>query len=222
MPIIDSAAKHYERAMPCNTCFAAGNSLIRPTVSLPQPRWIGPAYETSTPRVAIVALNPGAGSSTNVAANASLLAMLRNYRDGRAEFSEVMTMQAEQMPGWGNSPGRFTGFYRRITERELNQLAFVNLALCATKGNEYPTTLLATCLRDHTSKPLQALKPDVLLLSGSGVHRYENSIQRLLPEAEVILTFHYAHREGIYREDQEMTRVRQLLSCVDCTRIHLA
>lgn len=50
----------------------------------------------------------------------------------------------------------------------------------------------------------------------------ENSIQRLLPEAEVILTFHYAHREGIYREDQEMTRVRQLLSCVDCTRIHLA
>jgi hypothetical protein len=96
----------------------------------------------------------------------------------------------------------------------LEVLAFINIALCATKENKYPRTMLARCFALHTAALAEALRPEVVLLSGSATHSFASEFGLRLPAARVIPMLHYAHREGAYVEQQEHARVRAAIASV--------
>ncbi len=209
MDTYDDVGVLYRGAMPCNTCFSAGRGLRHSVVDVPQPRWIGKKYPIARPRILIVALNPGAGASQHSTSNKLLRTLLHRFRDNSASFDEVLAFQRDDMFKWGKSPGVFTRFYTQATGKPLDELAFLNLAFCATEGNDYPAWMLSLCFASHTAKLMEALAPEVVLLSGSATHRFAKRIKVLLPAAKLIRVFHYAHREGNMREIEEFQRVQK-------------
>ena len=209
-----STATLYSNAMSCNACFGPGSSVERALVKLPQPRWIGSTYTTIRPRIVVVALNPGAGGESQTSGNLELAKRLYDFSIGKRSFDELLAYQAKHMSSWGKKPGRFVDFYTDLTGRTLNELAFLNIALCATVGNSYPSSVLATCFNKHTAALLVNLEPDVVLLSGSNIHKYASKIRAVLPSASVEPVLHYAHREGIERDSHEFIRVREFIAKV--------
>jgi hypothetical protein len=188
-PPIDLASLHgiaFE-AMHCDACLARPRELSRSFVELPQPRYVGPKYASSSPRIAWLMINPGAGSVDS--ANRRWLRVLRQYREGGASLTQVFAEQREHMPYW-------SGLMPFIAKHGLSvdRLALVNVAWCATVGNQHPAKMLARCWDRHTAKWVAELAPQVVILSGSATHRYAREIRALLPSARCLEAFHYAHR----------------------------
>lgn len=202
----------YQAAMNCVACFAPGTGLHLPTIDVPQPRWVGPSYHASSPRVLVVMLNPGQGDAPQLEQNLQLKALLHGYKSGQATFSSVLAFQREHMRVWGRPQGRFLPFYTTALGLSLDALAFINIALCATTENHYPRSMLGRCFASHTAAIAAALQPEVVLLSGSGTHSFAGAFAARLPTARIILMLHYAHREGAEVERREHERVREVLA----------
>lgn len=201
-------------AMSCSACFTPGSGLQRPVIDLPQPRWIGNAYYASHPRVLVVMLNPGQGDESQLEKNLHLKSILHCYKEDRAGFSAVLEYQREHMQLWGRPQGRFLPFYTSALGLSLDALAFMNIAMCATKENRYPSSMLSRCFALHTAAIAAALQPDVVLLSGSRTHSFAPAFASRLQAARIFPMLHYAHREGAEVERQEHARVRELLASV--------
>ena len=198
----------FKNAVHCQVCFNNGwvsHSLI----NIAQPRWIGPQYYSSKPKILIILLNPGSGGDTRQA-NKRLLTLLEGYKDGKNTIDEIFEHQAQDIHNWGQ--GRFANFYLTGLDLSLQNIAFANVAWCASAGNSYPGQMLSECFNRHTSSLVQLLAPEVVILSGSNVYRYGEIIRRLSPNTQIISTLHYAHREGYYVERQELGRVKELIS----------
>lgn len=175
------------QAVRCNACFLQDGALRRSFVDLPQPRYVGPDYAESEPRIAWLMINPGAGQPDQ--ANRSWRAVLLNYQHGRAGLDDVFREQRRHMPAW-NDLIPFVAKHGLSVDR----LALVNVAWCATAGNSYPRHMLRRCWDAHTARWLAAVKPDVVILSGTAAHAFDADLAALLPSARRIRTFHYAHR----------------------------
>lgn len=201
----------YRSAMDCTACFAPGSELHLPTIDVPQPRWVGPMYHSAEPRVLIVMLNPGQGDGPQLEQNLNLKELLHRYKSGSASFAAVLEFQSKHMQIWGRPQGKFLPFYTSNLGLKLDSLSFLNIALCATKENKYPRYMLSQCFARHTSAVTIALRPQVILLSGSATHAFQREFVRCLPDARVIPMMHYAHREGAEVEAAELTRVRNAL-----------
>jgi len=171
----------------CDACFGPGQ-LKRSFVDVPQPRYIGPKYATSAPRMCWLMINPGAGDAD--ASNRSWRSVLVEFRQGNSTLAAVFQEQRRHMPTW-NSLMPFIAKHGLSVDR----LALVNVAWCATQGNRYPRDMLERCFDKHTSGWLIVLDPEVLVLSGSTTHSFEPRLQQILPKAKFIRTFHYAHRK---------------------------
>lgn len=211
-------------AVTCRACFVditfknkkSELELIKPSlIDIAQPRWVGPRYWASAPRVAIVMLNPGSGAGRSDAKNEESpdkrsLSLIQSFASGAGPLSAVFDHQAKDMPNWGG--GRFVSFYLTGLNLELNNVAFANVAWCATSNNCYPTAMLKRCFDTHTGTLLHALAPNIILLSGSGTHRFASHVGDLIPEASVIRMFHYAHRESADAESAELERVKKLIA----------
>ena len=201
-------------AVACRACFT--DIAIKPAlINIAQPRWVGPSYWASTPRIAIVMLNPGSGagrsdSKGEDSPDKRSLSLIQSFASGAGSLSAVFKHQAHDMPNWGG--GRFVSFYLTGLNLELKSVAFANVAWCATSNNSYPSAMLKRCFDLHTRNLLRALAPNIILLSGSGTHRFARRIQSFVAGAEVIRMFHYAHREGVDAEAAELKRVRHLIS----------
>lgn len=195
-------------AVACSVCFES-LPISRATVALAQPRWIGPGFWGSAPKVVICSLNPGSGASRNDSADLRLQGMLNRYSKDQLEIQSLFEHQRLDMPNWGR--GRFLKFYCAGLGLRLDRLAFINVAWCATRGNKYPREMLENCFHRHSLPMLQVLAPDVVLLSGSGTHRFSLAITEARPESTVISMMHYAHREGAAAESNELARIRELL-----------
>lgn len=194
-------------AVECDICFRDGR-LKRPLVDVAQPRWIGPDYWQASPRVVIVALNPGGGSEQQAEANKVFVSRLHEFRATGRGLQQVFDHQAIDMPNWGRVPGRFTRFYFDCLQLDFRQVALANIAWCATAGNKYPDWMLTSCFERHTSTLLAHLAPDAVLLSGTKTHRFAAAVTRLLPRAKIVQMLHYAHRESPVRERTELDYVR--------------
>jgi hypothetical protein len=142
----------YKAAMNCSACFGPGSGLQLPTVDVPQPRWVGPAYSTSNPRVLVVMLNPGQGDRRQLQRNLQLKALLHGYKGGRASFSAVLDFQRKHMREWGRPQGRFLPFYTSALGLSLEALAFINIALCATKNLSVNSKLPVRAVRDAATE----------------------------------------------------------------------
>lgn len=211
-------------AVVCRECFSditfknkSGDpELIKPSlINIAQPRWVGPRYWASTPRIAIIMLNPGSGAGRSDAKDDDSpdkrsLSLIQSFATGTGTLSAVFDHQASDMPNWGG--GRFVSFYLAGLNLERDNIAFANVAWCATSNNCYPPPMLKRCFEKHTGTLLRALAPRIILLSGSRAHRFASRVRGIVGEASVIRMFHYAHRESADAEAAELDRVRNLIS----------
>ncbi|MEI7815514.1 MAG: hypothetical protein WCJ13_12105 [Coriobacteriia bacterium] len=197
------------RAVGCRRCFDA-RSVAPSLIDIAQPRWVGPRYESAKRRVVVVMLNPGSGESRRDGADERSRQLIRAFADGSGSLDAVFEHQAADMPNW--SRGRLLRFYIDGLGLPLDEIAFANVAWCATRGNRYPGPMLTRCFERHTRELLTILDPDVVLLSGSATHRFAERTRGLLPDSRVVPMLHYAHREGRSAEARELQRVRSEIS----------
>ena len=195
-------------AIACNHCFV-NLGVTRPTIQMAQPRWVGPAYWRSQSRVLVVMLNPGSGEARTDSGDLRFNRLLQGYAAGAHSLSTLFQHQREDFPNWGR--GRFLKFYTAGLGIQIDSLAFVNIAWCATRGNKYPDPMLNACYERHTLSVIQALAPAWALLSGSKVHRFAKRLGKKLPNAKCVPMLHYAHREGEQAERDELQRIRTLI-----------
>lgn len=204
---LDEAIAAMRRAAGCEDCFLKWPRLTRTRCDLPQPRWIGPDYFSSSPRIAIVLINPGAGDTVDKALIVREADRFRAfYRTG--DYAPIQThfiREIERGAPW-------LTWYRDALALNPNAVAQLNIAWCPTQKNEYPAPMLKHCFATHTSGLLKSLSPDIVLLSGVATHAFESDLRAILPLARVITMLHYAHREGRKRELDEVKRVRNLIS----------
>jgi hypothetical protein len=195
-----------QRAVACNLCFET-LPLTRPSVALAQPRFIGCDYWTSHPRIVVVMLNPGSGGFRRDSADTRFHMLLQEYRRKRKTLADVFAHQLDDVHNWGR--GKFCQFYFEGLALRPDQVAFANVAWCATQGNKYPHRMLRNCFKHHTLPLLRLLSPGVILLSGSRVHSFRDDIAQALPCARIVSMLHYAHRESGKAERDEFRRVRR-------------
>jgi len=204
----------YRPAMSCSDCFASDSSpqLHYPTIDLPQPRWIGKGYDQARLKILFVLLNPGQGDEGQLQGNKQALKILNDYKSGGATLDNVLSFQEGHMRSWGREHGHFLGFYTANLGLKLDEVSFINIALCATSENHYPNKMLRHCFEKHTSRLAREIGPDVLILSGNKAHAFESDFKKLVPGALVVPMLHYAHRKGAEATRQEAARVRKLLA----------
>jgi hypothetical protein len=171
-------------------------------------------------RVVVLLLNPGQSRDDEGARG--FLKHIQAFRAGSLKLDTILAGQRQVMPSWGSPPGRFGAFYLRGLGLDIDEIAFVNVAWCATKGNTYPQTVLGRCFQRHTSALLQLLTPEVVLACGRQTYRFADAIPELVPNVSVVRTLHYAHREGRLTEQRELRRVRAALSKSRTIRLHRA
>ena len=194
-------------ATKCRRCFTC-REVSAPDIDVAQPRWVGPRYWESPCRVAILMINPGRSPSGSAKARAFLV-QIRAFRDGAPTLRRILDGQREAMESWAH--GRFRGFYIDGLGLQFEDLAFANVAWCATANNSYPRTMLDRCFELHTGPLLSILRPTVVLASGSRAHDFGEKVRAIWPQATVIKMMHYAHRKGRAAEQRELTRVRSEL-----------
>jgi hypothetical protein len=201
------------RAVRCRLCFQNRRlGLTAPTIDIAQPRWVGSKYWNAKRRVLILMLNPGSGDSRLDDADSNARRLIRAFARGRGTLRRVLDHFEKDAANWGK--GRFLDFYGADLGLDVEELAFANVAWCATRKNRYPATMLDTCFRRHTSKLLQILNPNVVLMSGTAVHKFRDQIRTVVPRAKLVSTFHFAHRKGKEAWRKEAVRVRQQIrSC---------
>lgn len=154
-------------------------------------------------------LNPGSGNFRNDAAAVETLRILTDYRERRKSLKDVFDAQYKDMPSWGR--GRFLAFFQNSLGLDLQSLAFMNLAWCATNDNSYPDAMLNSCFEKYGYMLLRNLAPDVVILCGSTTHAFSRKVAQAIPQCKVITTLHYAHRKGSGREAAEAARIRPLI-----------
>ena len=122
------------KAASCSECFSEG-WVKRPFIGIAQPRWVGPKYWESTCRVVVLMLNPGQGKANERARESKRL--LQGLRDGVVGIDDIFKFQKEGMKLWGKPKGRFLDYYCGKLGLDLDEIAFANVAWCATEGNNY-------------------------------------------------------------------------------------
>lgn len=209
----------YRCAIQCRTCFARETGLQAAIIDLAQPRWVGSRYYRAKPRVTFVMINPGAGDPSKDAGNRAAREALLRFRDGEVTFAEILAFQRQHMESWGKPAGRFLRFYIRDLGLELEAVAFLNIALCATTGNRYPNWMLKRCFSDHSAKILRQLDPDLAVLCGVTARQFASAVEAVCPRARIIPMLHHSHREGRDVEASEQARLRAVIDAFPKTDV---
>lgn len=198
----------FRRAMGCRLCFQEG-IVSSPAIDMAQPRWVGPRYFETRPRILVVLLNPGSGEGYDKTLISAYLDHLLDYQQGRIGLGELFVRQRDDMANWGRPPGRFLSFFEQGLGLNLDEIAFVNMAWCASASNRYPGRMLANCFHKHTVDLIKMLEPHGVFLSGTRVHTVSAEIRQLLGrDIRVVPLPHYAHRKGRQWEAEELERIR--------------
>jgi hypothetical protein len=200
------------KAVKCRWCFSE-LSVKAPTIDIAQPRWIGRTYWAARPRVLVLMLNPGSGESRIDGADEVARHLLRRFSRGDGTLRAVLDHLMQDARGWGG--GRFERFYSTDLGLTIERIAFANVAWCSTRGNIYPPRMLEQCYSLHTEALLRMLAPQVVLLSGSGTHRFQTRIANLLPQAKIIPMLHFAHREGRAAWARKSLQIRRQINGPD-------
>jgi hypothetical protein len=174
-----------------------------------------PRYFHADLRILVLLLNPAGGHGRVKDSNETYVKHLENYRDARLPLDELFEKQKEDMSNWR----RFLPFYTAGLELDLEEIAFANIAWCASKNNQYPPAMLASCFRAHTAELIAILRPDFLILSGGDAQKFwkrwrktkkaEEFLVEEVPEIHPLL--HFAHRKSGEREAMELYRVREAI-----------
>lgn len=208
---MNKIAKIYRKAIGCRMCFTEETGLKAPIIDVAQPRWIGENYQNVRPRITFIMINPGAGDRTKDAGNHDAQEVLYRFSDGVTTFADVMSFQRQHMQTWGRPCGRFLRFYVEDLNLKLDDIAFLNIALCATLGNCYPKWMLNQCLGKYTGMILQELNLDLVVLCGINAQQFSKEIVDMCPRAKVVPMIHHAHRKGREVEEREQAKLRGVI-----------
>ena len=193
----------------CNHCFETVHGLERVPDGVPKPRWIGSRYYAARQGVVLVLLNPGEGRTLSEDWKRREQKVFEAFRNG-GDYEDIRNYfrlrRDEELRGTTATRPVFS-WYEKTFRLAFEEVAQINMAWCASKGNKY-RPMLDPCFERHTGVLLQALEPHVVLLSGSNVHCFQARIESLLPGVHVRPTIHYAHREGRQRELDEGCKSR--------------
>ena len=201
-------------AVRCNECFEGELHIQRTRVDIAQPRWIGPRYQISRPRVLIVLTNPGSGIARHSTADLTFRQELVDYQQGNADLRPVLDHQRADMPNWGG----LQSFYMEGFGLNLDETAFINIAWCASisnaKGkNAYPPEMLDRCFGRFTAPVVQALNPELFILGGGAAQKFATRLRVIVPAAEFVNVLHYSHRpRDLPKRPGQIGHVRAVLA----------
>jgi len=203
--------ERFRNATRCNSCFEGGIRVERSFIDVPQPRLIGRKYWGRKKRILLLLINPGSGSNRRDTGDETHRNLIHLFRSGQGTIESIFSHQRGDIQNWG----KFVSFYCGSLGLYIDDLAIVNVAWCGTVGDKYPTRMLENCFARHTAHLIQLLDPGVILIGGIAIHVFAKDIQTVAPKARLILTPHYAHREGAAFEQKEAQRIRAELAMVD-------
>ena len=196
----------YKQAMSCNFCFK--HQLIQHgSVIKAQPRWIGSEYFSSDERVCVLTINPGdIGPKSNILKLKSsdyLNELIELFQNDQLSWIELMKFLEKDMPNWGVG-NKYMRLYFDYLGLKPNKSAFLNIMLCSAKKknsrgqflNYYSQRTMQNCFNLHTKKILEALDPNIVILSGKFVHEFaeRNNFSELFPSIVFKFLGHYAAR----------------------------
>ncbi len=170
----------------CNHCFK-NNYVKRPFIDIAQPRYVGKNYWTALNRLLFLSINPGAGRDSP--SNQKMLSEIKEYKLGQADLSPLFEQQERHIPNWGR--GKFLKYFHEIG-CELQNIALLNIAWCATSGDKYPREMLSHCFSIHTQPALKALQPTHIIACGGKAQEYAKKAG-----LDYIAAPHYAARKSI-------------------------
>lgn len=205
----DELTQLYRAAVRCRVCVDRG-WIQRPVIDSGQPRSVGPRYFASPRKVLIALINPGVGKDRTDASHQGFPALLSAFAGGEIGLEAVNQWLLADLPNWGTPRGRFTQYLAAIG-LDPKDIAILNIALCANDGNNQPREMFAECFPRHTTRILQLLAPDVVLLMGSRVWGFGPQIASVLENAAIVPTFHFAQRGGPVPV-AEIQWIRQILA----------
>lgn len=157
----DNIEAIYKSVVACDTCFLTG-AIKRSFVDIAQPRYVGKGYWTAQRRLVFLSINPGAGSGDQN--DQKMRDEIYAFKAGNLDLWTLFDLQRGYFPNWGG--GKFLRYFRGIGIN-VDNIALLNVAQCATDGNNYPDKMLETCLIRHTSGLIKALQPDCLAACGN-------------------------------------------------------
>jgi hypothetical protein len=189
------------KATTCRECFALGE-VVAARIDIAQPRWIGEKYWSARLRIVILMCNPGEGLNYSQSVERAR-SRLDKFRQGTLTVDAIVENQRNA--DWSR-------FYFDGLQLDVDEIAFANVAWCATKGNIYPRTVLTRCFERHTEPLLRLLRPNVVLAAGRKVQTFLRRLSALPGTPRVIPILHHAHREGRNTEQLEFARVRRELT----------
>ena len=157
----------------CRKCFnnpnisLSGKTFNVAEVSGPQPRWLGKNYFDAHKKICIMLINPGSGDKTPEDEWAPLKNMHQadNQELRTKHWNELMHTNEVGMPKWGAWEKLY--FDSLKLKKTKDSIAFMNMMLCASKGNTYNKHSLDLCFSSQSSKLLTYLSPDILIFSGA-------------------------------------------------------
>lgn len=167
--VIDFFSKNYF----CRKCFnnpnitKSGKPFGVADVSGPQPRWLGKNYFNSEKKICIMLINPGSGDKTpeNEWAPLEKLNKAKTQEHKEKFWDQLMYTNEVGMPKWGAWVNLYFESLGLVEKKD--EVAFMNMMLCASKGNAYNKKSLDLCFSSQSSNLLKMLSPDVLIFSGA-------------------------------------------------------
>lgn len=170
IPLIE----HFKKAAECSSCFKGNN--INPqdnfrrleVVEGGQPRWVGRNYFESERRVCFVLINPSRVTKKGTAWEShmeqfrvadSTEASVRAW----SSFQDFLGLEESK---W--SRGQWPLLYYNATGLDKQEIAFLNVMLCAEDHNNYHNSCIQNCLVDTrmSLNALALLDPKAVILSG--------------------------------------------------------
>jgi hypothetical protein len=191
----------------CSICFDQKLAVEAPN-NISQPRWIGPLYKNSRPRILVLLVNPGSGKGYTQYQNMNS-DPLKDYKAGKTGIEEYLHYQRQDMKHWGH--GRFIRFYQEWLGLDFEKVAFANIAWCATEDNKYPSKMLKACFNKFTFRLVKLLVPNTILLSGERTWGFEKVLKETGPNINIVKAFHYANRKSEQENRKHISTVERQL-----------
>ena len=203
---IDSIKNSYKEAMSCNACFK-NSELIRGKVKRAQPRWIGEDYFKANKKICVLLINPGdVGQKSKFLqqqASIEFENLIEGFHEGTVSWEEVMLFILKDMPNWGQG-SKYIKLYFEHLKLPIKEIAFLNVMLCSANKldprgepkNYYGQQTMSQCFQLHTKGIMEALDPDICILSGTAVWEFarRNNLESFFPNCEFKYIGHYAAR----------------------------
>jgi hypothetical protein len=136
----------------------------------PQPGFVGARYHAASPRIMLLAQNPGHASRAAHSPNeARMYDLWKKASETRTDedFGKCMAFLREFMESW---PIIEKARLRERFALSLDDVVYTNILKCKTRENKQPSAgIYKTCLQQTTCRQIEVLSPAYLLCFGKAV-----------------------------------------------------